>query len=71
MITVTSLKHPTMKRKIMQASKNVLIKRWSVDHVRNNKGQAILAIRYDDVTKKFIVFDKDYKVMTDTVARAL
>lgn len=71
MLNVNCLKHPTMRRKIMKASYNVLKRGWSVDHVFNAKGQAIMAIRYDQVTKRFIVFDRNTKVITDIVAEAI
>lgn len=45
MITSTSLKHPTMRAKIIKATSNVLHKGYCVEHVENAQGIPVMAIR--------------------------
>lgn len=68
MITSTSLKHPTMRRKIIMASINVLKHGYSVDHVANKKGQNILAIRV--VAGKIQVTDQFGSDLTQQVSES-
>lgn len=69
MITQTSLYHPKAVYKLRMACLNVMRKGYAVDHVRNRKGNAYIAVRR---VRGFLVFtDKNGKDITRTVARAL
>lgn len=69
MISVTSLTHPKVTDNLRVACFNVLRKGYSVDHVRNSKGRAYIAVRRD---RGFLVFtDRDGKDITRKVAKTL
>ena len=69
MISVTSLKHPTTLYKIRLACFHVMRKGYSVDHIRNRKGQAYIAVRR---IRGFLVFtDRHGNEITRKVAKAI
>lgn len=70
MITTTSLKHPTVKRRIMRASINAM-NGYSVDHVRDSSGRAFLAVRYIRERNCFWVLDGNGRDVTEFVANSL
>lgn len=70
MITSTSLKHPTVKRRIIKASVNAM-NGYSVDHVRDSSGKAFLAVRYIRETNSFWVLDGNGRNVTEMVSKAL
>ena len=45
MINKTSLKHPVLIKKIMRQTAESIRNGWTVDHVKNEKGVPVLAIR--------------------------
>lgn len=69
MITTTSLKHPTMRRKIIAATIHVLRDKYSVEHVQNADGVPVLAIR--ERNGSVIVTDRFNRDVTKQVAEAL
>lgn len=69
MINQTSLKHPTIIKKVFAATKNVVQNNWSVDHVTNAKGVVILAIRVHD--GKAILTDRYGRNLTKQFAANL
>jgi aspartate carbamoyltransferase regulatory subunit len=70
MITTTSLVHPTMKRKIMQATANVIRKGYVVDHVINAQGVPIMAIRMRENGMAWVL-GRNGRDLTETVKRSL
>lgn len=69
MLTVTSLQHPKVINSLRIACYNVLKLGYSVDHVRNKKGRAYIAVRR---YKGFLVFtDRNGKEITRMVAKTL
>lgn len=69
MITVTTLKHPNTVANIRKACYNVLRKGYSVEHVRNGKGQAYIAVRYRDGLLEFT--DRHGNNITKQVAKSV
>ena len=67
MITSTSLKHPTIIKKILRAMRNA--QKWGIDHVENKKGENILAVRYKQ--GQFLITNKDnqsiFRQLSDAV----
>jgi hypothetical protein len=70
MITTTSLVHPTMKAKIMQATANVIQKGYVVEHVSNAQGVPIMAIRIRENGKAWVL-GRNGRDLTETVKRSL
>lgn len=58
MLTSTSLKHPTMKAKIIRATDNVIHKGYVVDHVTNRHDVPIMAIRVRPNGKAWVLDGK-------------
>lgn len=70
MITSTSLKHPTVRRRIIRASVNAM-NGYGVDHVRDSSGRAFLAVRYIKEAGRFWVLDGKGRDVTHHVSTAL
>ena len=74
MITKTSLNHPKVRREVIRATINV-IRGYSVDHVRNSKGRAFIAIRAVPADNKcgsvLYAVDKNGRDVTEAVSAVI
>jgi citrate lyase alpha subunit len=70
MITTTSLVHPTMRAKIMQATVNVVTHGYVVDHVSNAQGIPVMAIRVRPNGRAWVL-GRNGRDLTETVKRSL